>query len=142
MFTSHTSIYLPVAPQRVWMHASSGDFLDFVPLISAVKHIGNNRFIVYIQGLHDDGYCVVESTLRIPPHRIKWHSIGGALNLQTNIVIERESTGSRLSVQLSAEPKNANRQSSDGLKQSFKRAGKTSDFTMERFTTRFSASLS
>ncbi len=50
----------------------------------------------------ENNLCTLKSSLREPPRRIAWHSVGGMLHLRAEIMIEREGTGSRLRVQLYA----------------------------------------
>lgn len=141
MFTAHASIHLPISPQWVWMHASRPDFLGFIPPVSTVENIGNDRFAIQIEGLQDEGYCVVKSTLREPPYRIAWHSVGGILHLRAEIVIEHHGVGSRLSVQIYALPRDARMYAGPRLERSFEGIGDALRRGLERFATRFASPM-
>lgn len=137
MFTAHASITLSVAPEWVWLHASNPDFLWFIPPVSAVESIDDDHLGVYIERLQQDGYCVVKSTLCEPPHRIAWHSVGGALHLRAEIVIEREKSGSRLTVQLYALPRDAQMYATTRLERAFEGLGEALRSNLERFAKLF-----
>ena len=137
MFTAHASIDLPVTPQWVWMHASGPDFLKLIPPFSTVKRIDPDHLTVQIEGLEEDGHCIVKSTLREPPNRIAWHSVSGAFHLRAEIMVEREGSGSRLSVQLYALPKDAQMYATARLEQAFAGLNEALKNALERFSTRF-----
>ncbi len=142
MFTAHASINLPVTPQWVWMHASSPDFLKFVPPVSDVKSLDSDHLAIQIRELNQDGYCVVKPTLREPPHRIAWHSVSGALHLRAEIVIERTDAGSQLSVELYALPKDANLYATARLEQAFDGLQGALERALKQFALRFATGAS
>jgi Polyketide cyclase / dehydrase and lipid transport len=141
MFTADASIHLSIRPQWVWMHASKPDFLGFIPSVSAVKKMGSNRFAVRIDGLWDDGSCVMKTSLREPPRRIAWHSVGGILHLRAEIMIEGEGTGSRLTVQLYALPRDAQLSALPCLERALKKISETLKGALERFAARFEPAM-
>jgi hypothetical protein len=141
MFTADASIHLSIRPQWVWMHASKPDFLGFIPSVSAVKNVGHNRFDVRIDGLWGDCSCVMKSSLREPPRRMAWHSVGGILHLRAEIMIEREGTGSRLTVQLYALPRDAQLSAVPRLERTFQGINEALRGALERFATRLEPAM-
>lgn len=137
MFTAHASINLPVTPQWVWMHASTADFLKLIPPVSTVEPIDSEHLAVQIAGLHQEGHCVVKSTLREPPNRIAWHSISGALHLRAEIMVEREGAGSRLTVQLYALPRDARMYATVRLERAFDGLSEALGQALQQFASRF-----